>query len=61
MFKVAIKKGQLWKHKISGDIVIVYGKHGSKWNIVLNDESKRGPKSSHSVTPRTLWTKFVLQ
>lgn len=60
MNKIAIKKGQIWRHKVSGDEVIVKNKRGGDWNIVLLDKPSRNSTSSHKVAPTTLWTKFIL-
>ena len=58
--KVTVKKGQLWKHKISGLVVVVTQKHGEKWIIVPNDKQLVTSHTSHTVMPATLWRSFDL-
>lgn len=61
MKKVRVERGQLWKHKRSGQVVIVFQKaDGDRWVIVAADKKDRNGTNSHKVVPETLWRKFTL-
>lgn len=60
MNKIRIAKNQTWKHNISGDLIVVHGKHRDKWIIVRVGGKKRNSSDSHTVSNQTLWTKFTL-
>jgi hypothetical protein len=51
MKKIPIKRGQIWKHKHTGEIVHVQNKHdGSRWTLFC---TKR--KESHATTESTIY------
>lgn len=60
MKKIRIERSQIWRHKVSGDMVVVHGKHGDKWIIIRVNKQKRNSSDSHTVSNQTLWSKFTL-
>ena len=61
MIRVTIKKGQVWKSRLSGRQfrVISKSKKG-RWKAIELSDSPRFSPSTHSFLPTILWKKFEL-